>query len=1015
VDPAAPTLNQRIQDTAWDIPARLAFASEAVRALAGFHQPDNADQPPLLHRRLTPASVRVRHNNRPLFTDFSLTRLTDAPSISAVTVDFGAMSPYVAPELLTGGLAAATAPSDVYALCATLTTLFVSDDSLAGMVRDILARGCYPQPEQRATLNELAAALDALQGVALPAPDLPAPDYWDEDTVVSFQNSRYKILSRLGSGGIGQTFKVVELDAHSDERFGAYVAKTVRHREDGEAALRAYRQVRAHTAHPNLSTIHEIAPEWQANGFVALLKWVEGMPLQDLIGVLPLYAEDLGEPSAESLALRWLLELCAGLGELHQHGLAHGDVSPRNLIVQGGTVLLTDYDKASEAGGLSRGGTPGYASPRVQNRAKLYPADDVYALAASFFHLLFDREPTLIRPEQGLNWQGLSGYERLRPFLERATHPQPEQRFADAAAARRFLWGLQAGEENGGPVIDYSKPALPLTPNIAPWLNNLLSAYPGSRHGNSETRGLDSPFAVDTYVETRLDSTLLADIEAGQVNLAILFGNAGDGKTAFLQHLARKLGVAEVHSSRRIWECRLANGRALRVNLDGSAAWQGRSANELLDELFAPFQQPDYPRQNVHIVAINSGKLLEWIESHEQETYLTRQLRQVLLGEEVKLDPGFRLIDLNQRSLVGGIDGASKQLTTAFLNALLDRLIGVDEDHWQSCSNCSAQSRCTAWHSVRTLRDGESGPRLRERLTDALQACHQRGEVHITARELRAALSYILFGVHDCAELHENPELCPPRYYQQAFDAHAPQRQGELLAELARFDPALEAHPALDRQLLKEAPAHSLNRLAEARRRAYFERSDAVIQLADGRHLDRFRNAPLSSIEEQHILCRELCLGMARLEDLPPIAFDSRYQESGAPLRITPRTPIESAFWVVKSWARFSLEAPLPDSAEGLEALHTHLRLIYRYGNGNMEALLINLELFQRLMELKSGVQISGIAQEGVFANLKIFTQRLAREDARELYGWHPAEEEQVFRLWVELRDGRQTLLRETI
>ena len=77
----------------------------------------------------------------------------------------------------------------------------------------------------------------------------------------------------------------------------------------------------------------------------------------------------------------------------HQHGLAHGDVSPRNIIVQGGTVVLTDYDKASAAGGLSRGGTPGYASPGVQNRATLYPADDVYALAASFFHLLFDCEP----------------------------------------------------------------------------------------------------------------------------------------------------------------------------------------------------------------------------------------------------------------------------------------------------------------------------------------------------------------------------------------------------------------------------------------------------------------------------------------------------------------------------------------------------------------------------------------------------------------------------------------------
>jgi hypothetical protein len=109
------------------------------------------------------------------------------------------------------------------------------------------------------------------------------------------------------------------------------------------------------------------------------------------------------------------------------------------------------------------------------------------------------------------------------------------------------------------------------------------------------------------------------------------------------------------------------------------------------------------------------------------------------------------------------------------------------------------------------------------------------------------------------------------------------------------------------------------------------------------------------------------------------------------------------------------LEARFPDSAAGLETLHTHLRLIYRYSNGSMEVLLINLELFQRLLELKSGVQISGIAQEGVFSNLKIFTQRLAQEDARELYGWHPAEEDQVFRLHVELRDGRQTLIREKL
>jgi hypothetical protein len=81
---------------------------------------------------------------------------------------------------------------------------------------------------------------------------------------------------------------------------------------------------------------------------------------------------------------------------------------------------------------------------------------------------------------------------------------------------------------------------------------------------------------------------LRQEIEEDRVKLAILFGNAGDGKTAFLQHLLAALGVPDVHSSQRVQERRLADGRMLKVNLDGSAAWQGRSANALLDQFFQP-------------------------------------------------------------------------------------------------------------------------------------------------------------------------------------------------------------------------------------------------------------------------------------------------------------------------------------------------------------------------------------------------------------------------------------------
>jgi len=1020
VDPAAPTIAERSKDVGWDRPARLDYVRTTFAALREFHQPQDQNLPALVHRRLSPNSLRVRHNNQPLFTDFNLTRLQDAETLASAQIDFGNLEPFLAEEVRHGGLAAADARSDIAALCASLLTLFESGEPGADAVRGILELGRAPNPTDRPTLDDLAQALAALTPAdAQTSPvALPPADYWDEDTVVDFQQSRYKIVGRLGRGGIGQTFKVVELDAHSDEKFGTYVAKLVRQRPDGEAAIRAYRQVRAYTTHPNLSTIHVIAPDWESDRFLALMKWVEGQPLQDLSGLLTLYAEDLGEDSAEALAYRWLLDLCAALSELHRVGLVHGDVSPKNLIVQGGTIVLTDYDTASTAGEPARGGTLPFTSPQVQARAAIQPADDLYALAASLFQVLTDREPFVYgtdrRKDLGLNWEGIPDWATLRPFLDRATHPDPLLRFTDAVAARGFL--ADAAQEPQEPEAKAPDRPIPptLTPNAVPWLRHLLSAYPGSRHGNSETRGLDSPFAEATYVETRLDDTLLAEIKAGAINLVILFGNAGDGKTAFLQHLAQRLGLPDIHSSRRVWETRLDGGRQLKVNLDGAAAWEGQTANAMLDELFQPFHDANFSRELVHIVAVNNGKLLEWIETQPEDTWLTEPLRRVLLGDDAAMqEPRFRLIDLNRRSLVGGTDQG--RLTTDFLGTLIDRLLGGDTDPWAPCTTCTAQGRCTAWHSVQSLRDPDQGPRLRQRLTDLLQACHQRGEIHITARELRAALSYCLFGVHDCAEHHEESDLRPFHYWQRAFDAQSTQRQGELLAEMARFDPALEADPILDRRLFRDPAADRAgDHLAQARRRAWFTRPAGAeggdITLANGRHMARFRALPLDDA-----LKRDLCLGIARLEDLPALAFAPNQLDRGVPLRITPRTPTESAFWVVKPWERFDLKPALPRAAAGLETLHTHLHLIYRYANGGQEVLTLGLELFHLLLELKDGVQISGVAQEGVFANLEIFTQRLAREDARTLHGWHPTEEERVFRVRIEPREGRQVLVRETL
>ncbi len=418
---------------------------------------------------------------------------------------------------------------------------------------------------------------------------MPLPRYWSDDLIVPFNDKFFRIVVRLGGGGIGQTFKVVEVDPKTDENFGMYVGKVINNPVPGAAALKAYQRVRSYTADSNLSVIYETARLWRANSFVALMEWVEGDALAGLCGVLQLLAEDCGESGVEALMLRWSYELCEALGRLHSAGLVHGDVSPANIIVHRCEVTLTDYDLVTPRGTPAAGcGARSTCSPQAEQGLPLQPSDDVYALAATLFKALTNREPfkqdgANLNKNAGLVWQNGEKTELpiFSDFVTRATSARIEERFESAAAALDWL----STKLNPAPVA--IPPAPILSPNEVPWLKSILQVYPGSiLFGNVETRGLDSPFASDTYVETELEKALYDDIVARQVRLVILCGNAGDGKTALLQHLARKFGVPETNSAQRIWEANGPDGLKLKANLDGAAAHEGKSANTLLDEFF---------------------------------------------------------------------------------------------------------------------------------------------------------------------------------------------------------------------------------------------------------------------------------------------------------------------------------------------------------------------------------------------------------------------------------------------
>ena len=1090
-DPAAPTLKDRAGDNEWSPSARVWFAREAIRALAELHSAGDAEDA-FVHRNLTPYTILVRYDNIPIFTGFDRTRIPSDISVASSNLPEDSVEAWIAPEVSTQGLSAADQRSDVYSLCVCLSGLFAGHaDGVSTAALEILNPGQDLEPGQRSKLAELERSLSELLGDSVAPPPAPPARFWTEDQVVRFHGRDYRIVSRLGSGGIGTTFKVVELDRSSKEELGTYVAKIVHDSNTGGRVLKSYSLARSHLGrNDGLSPIFEVAREWQENEFVSLLGWIDGTPLSEFTGVFPLLAEDQDEPSPESLAIRWLRSLCDALDVLHRNGLTHGDVSPRNMIVSGSSLVLTDYDFVTRLDdSSSAAGTVSYCSPERQLKKASTAADDLFSLAASFFHVLFEKEPFRfggeLAKDRGLNWDEVDRNEYLivAEVLDRATHKDQAQRFASAAEMSQALSAASKQGEDAQQDSQASQPkasvesrrgkhkeslARALEPIVSPlagvegaaglseqrvdWLKSLLQSYPGSRWGNRETRGLDTMFASDTYVPTALEESLLEAIRTARVRLVILCGNAGDGKTALLQHLALELGLGRHQSVDRILEGRVPDGPQVRMNLDGSAAWQGKSADELLDEFLAPFQDSP-PRENiVHLLAINDGRLLEWIEGVEErldrETTLTASLYELLQGKAVEQDSQIRFISLNQRSLVGAITPEGRAINAEFLERLLDHLYGgrKGQEIWSPCHACSAKDRCHVFQAAKVF-GPDSLPssvpvdvrqRARQRLFEALQAVHLRGETHITVRELRAALVYVLFGVHNCHDYHSGEytdDRGPLPYWERAFAADSPARQGEVLRELARFDPALESHPQIDRYLLSQpvidssrsTPRYPGLPLESARRRAFFEWTEDGLQqvlrntdqptealdLARGSHIREFRRVPL--IRDPSRLCditRRLCVGISRLEDLPPRAFE---RTGVVPLRITPRTPTETAFWVEKPLESFRLEPVLPPETKGIERLHRQVALIYQYRDGNEERLLLGAELFHLLLELAEGYQLGDVSTDDTFAHLSIFVQRLVREDERELLAWNPMDDEQLYRVAAEFHgtsDGEKQQLK---
>ncbi len=199
--------------------------------------------------------------------------------------------------------------------------------------------------------------------------------------------SHYKILEKLGEGGMGVVYKALDLKLDRPVAI-KFLPPHLSTSQENKARFIQEARATAALNHPNILNVYEI--DEQDGGMFFVMEYLEGRTLRSHISSLK---SSTGIPYTQ--AIEWATQIANGLQAAHQKNVVHRDIKPENIMVtNNGQLKIMDFGiaKLKSGSGLTKTGTSlGTLSYMSPEQAQGMPADhrsDIWALGVVLYEML---------------------------------------------------------------------------------------------------------------------------------------------------------------------------------------------------------------------------------------------------------------------------------------------------------------------------------------------------------------------------------------------------------------------------------------------------------------------------------------------------------------------------------------------------------------------------------------------------------------------------------------------------